>query len=214
MYLVGINKKKTRKKPKKEREREKRNEGWHKSIRVIPVGKNRARFCIYISFSRLIFHARNEIDLQKLFAPTVNNQTNPSLQTTRLSHLPPYVSSCTRRYRTDTSTPSVFHGTISISCNNWHKWREYGNASFRAYNQLSDKFGNSREHNDRTTCIYIYYIYIYMLYSKISTYSTGLGSGRRGENSENTHCFAYIKSKCVPCTRLCVQKLHSPCPIS
>lgn len=44
-----------------------------------------------------------------------------------------------------------------------------------------------------------------MLYSKISTYSTGLGSGRRRENSGNTHCFAYIKSKCVPCTAVCAE---------
>lgn len=67
-----------------------------------------------------------------------------------------------------TRAPTIFHGTISISCNNWHKWREYGNASLHAYHTnfrtSSGILGNIMTVYIR---IYIYthvYVYIHIYY--------------------------------------------------
>lgn len=130
---------------------------------MIPVGKNRARFCIYISFSRLIFHARNEIDLQKLFAPTVNNQTNPSLQTTRLSHLPRMyhrvhdVIVQTQARQAFSTERFQFHAIIGINGANMEMHRSARTTNFRTSSGI---VGNIMT----VPRVYIYTIYTYTCY--------------------------------------------------
>lgn len=132
---------------------------------MIPVGKNRARFCIYIyrSRHRLIFHARNEIDLQKLFAPTVNNQTNPSLQTTRLSHLPRMyhrvhdVIVQTQARQAFSTERFQFHAIIGINGANMEMHRFARTTNFRTSSGI---VGNIMT----VPRVYIYTIYTYTCY--------------------------------------------------